>query len=659
LNAYQEYYATYELPENQLGIVPWKLEVNAVSNTCLRSSAIDYTAFALGSEASKTKINVLQMSLSHDMTEDWYTSSFTSFTKYRVDLGSSTVWNTVQSVYYKNHTRHYYNSDYDYTSSSISLGLSNSNVLKTVTKFEDYIGNVGEFDVNIQYMRNEEWVELFGTGAIDSSGKQISDEQKLANWEDFLSQYDMIVLGFIDGDSFTDNEIFVNGFKDFVAQGKGVILSHDTVGSSNFLYETSKDRFYYGFGTYTPWLRTVSGQRRAYYNYDSTTGTYKKSYMEKYSNGTLVDTQKTVTDRLKTLTDTRFKRQYYQFTQDVDGDVIESELIGTYAKEIIDNSNQLYARRVTATNTSTGLKADRVTQSNGGNATGNWPTSVAGTTNVRLTNNGQITTYPYQLDEIITVLPTHTQNYQLDMEYLEGGDVNVWFNLTDNYDPLVTNLYTNNNTDEFSARSLDSRNSFYIYNKGNITYTGSGHSGNSVMPDDEVKLFINTMISAYRAPEDSPYAVVENADSTSSDDTAMVYVDDEGADDRIVTINGQQMVKVEIAVYDSSESTSTSGKKFYMTVKEGTGSTVTTLDVYAEDGTPTPSDDGNGKYTVQSKTDGAVYVVYIPYDDVVNEGSVDFSIDVSSSYTRSGRDRTTDTSTTKVSVTLLPLFDLN
>jgi len=61
LEPYQEYYATYELPEDRLGIVPWKLEINAASNEYQRSSAINYTAFAQTDEPDQ--VNVLQMCL--------------------------------------------------------------------------------------------------------------------------------------------------------------------------------------------------------------------------------------------------------------------------------------------------------------------------------------------------------------------------------------------------------------------------------------------------------------------------------------------------------------------------------------------------------------------------------------------------------------------
>ena len=61
----------------------------------------------------------------------------------------------------------------------------------------------------------------------------------------------------------------------------------------------------------------------------------------------------------------------------------------------------------------------------------------------------------------------------------------------------------------FNVSPNDVRNNYYIYNKGNITYTGAGHRSFS-NNDDEIKLFINTMIAAYRASISSPEITVTN-----------------------------------------------------------------------------------------------------------------------------------------------------
>ena len=87
---------------------------------------------------------------------------------------------------------------------------------------------------------------------------------------------------------------------------------------------------------------------------------------------------------------------------------------------------------------------------------------------------------------------------------MDDPDFVVWYNLSDD-SATETGIY--------SSRENDARNQYYIYNVGNITYTGMGHSGNKeTLPDSEVKLFVNIMISAYRSTTGDPRIVVTNPD---------------------------------------------------------------------------------------------------------------------------------------------------
>lgn len=136
-----------------------------------------------------------------------------------------------------------------------------------------------------------------------------------------------------------------------------------------------------------------------------------------------------------------------------------------------------------------------------------------GTTSVEQTNKGQVTLFPYVIDteydsSSFPVANTHCQYYQLDME---RDDLVVWYTLGGEY---------------YNYNGPDPRNNYYIYNTKNITYTGMGHSGG--VSDKEVKLFINTMIAAYRAAQVPPYAILTNegaATATSSNETQYLYVD--------------------------------------------------------------------------------------------------------------------------------------
>jgi hypothetical protein len=116
------------------------------------------------------------------------------------------------------------------------------------------------------------------------------------------------------------------------------------------------------------------------------------------------------------------------------------------------------------------------------------------------------------------VASTHAQYFQLnlDMDNNSDGesDITVWYTLDSrdvdsNGNGLVdpgehtqnfTSTYTKNGTnDVYEASPHDVRNNYYIYNRGNISYSGVGHSAVKDCTTPEVQLFINTMIMAYNS----------------------------------------------------------------------------------------------------------------------------------------------------------------
>ena len=134
-------------------------------------------------------------------------------------------------------------------------------------------------------------------------------------------------------------------------------------------------------------------------------------------------------------------------------------------------------------------------------------------------NSGQITMYPYKLEDNFAISTTHGQYYQVNLEADDDGDgesdIVVWYTIN-NRNSAVTN-------DLFKMSPNDVRNNYYIFNKGNVTYSGVGHSSidskiGSGTNENEIKLFINTMIAAYKAGLRAPEVVVhENADYNSRD----------------------------------------------------------------------------------------------------------------------------------------------
>lgn len=104
-------------------------------------------------------------------------------------------------------------------------------------------------------------------------------------------------------------------------------------------------------------------------------------------------------------------------------------------------------------------------------------------------NQSLITSYPFQLDETLSVRTTHGQYFQLN---LEDEDVVPWFTIA-------------NNTNKNKINQYDAMNSYYTYSKGNITFSGTGHNlENESYPLSEMQLFVNTIVKAERSANHAP-----------------------------------------------------------------------------------------------------------------------------------------------------------
>ena len=100
-------------------------------------------------------------------------------------------------------------------------------------------------------------------------------------------------------------------------------------------------------------------------------------------------------------------------------------------------------------------------------------------------------------DSQLSVASTHGQYFQLDME---DPEVTVWYCLSDK-----------GNNGIYGVSPNDAANNYYIYSKDNIFYSGVGHS--MVDSEMEAKLFINTIIGAYRVPYEPPIVEILNPEA--------------------------------------------------------------------------------------------------------------------------------------------------
>lgn len=297
-------------------------------------------------------------------------------------------------------------------------------------------------------------------------------------------------------------------------------------------------------------------------------------------------------------------------------------------------------------------------------------------------NDGQITNYPYKLPDAFAVNSTHGQYFQPNMEADQDedgtADITIWYTLAYGHGASLSVESTNTKLADgvYNISPKDGVNNYYIFNSGNVTYTGSGHSY-LVDPQNkyEAQLFINTLVAAYRAGIKKPaVSIYDGSDLNSSAISNVVVPYDEN-----VGLNASDTNKAESSILmDKTDSTKyqypfvevsdadatkiwfrvsdpnlvkgskTIQLKFWMEVPNGTdGSETITLDngeavTVVELKMPFYSADFNQAYTYGTDaTSGVMYGLKLPMN--LLKTSVDFKIYVEAETTITSVSITGDT----------------
>ena len=352
--------------------------------------------------------------------------------------------------------------------------------LVTDARLQQLYEQVNDFDLEIDIETVEKFVNKTGTifGGTETRLEKLYD-------------YDMLVMGFTDVYEFkgsgTDNlaktKEAVLAVREYMLTGRSVLFTHDLTSTRAYDYDSTDwgvmaDRY----------LRDIQGMDRYGYVVDNVKDL-------KFADGTALS-------EYVSAYDTRFSS------------VNDRDPIGFSDSNLL-RKNSLNWGEISARYT-------RNTEAGNGERE---------LTNVARVNRGQITEYPFRIgklekaadnkyyaSEYITVAKTHHQYFQLDLEtnYTDDNyddDIVVWYTISmpgtsgKNYHRLNYN---------------DVRNNYYIYNKGNITYTGAGH--NKINGDEEKKLFVNTLVAAYNAGTHAPYASYKNDATLVAKDITSEYL---------------------------------------------------------------------------------------------------------------------------------------
>lgn len=470
LSAGQSYIAQCQLSSSYIGVIPWRLEVTMKDNPWRRANKTGYYKVK---KTNKTEINVLQIK------------------------SVKTVGATERNNW------------------DMEAALNNNE-----NNFRTYVEQT-DFKLNIISKFPKDFLAM----ADPMEGGRTQD-----NYFKILEGYDMIILGFGDAYSWDDclnnnndkNAIdpAMKAIRDYINSGRSTLFTHDCTHYRNAekdAYNTSYapgHNYYSDFGhRFNKIIRNVVGMDRYNIlnndNMDEVQHNYDIPYKPRSgvrSNGELTISNNRLIISSNVSSDAEITNDntgctYYNLNYNTYLGGANVSVAKTAEYNIYYNTPNKYKDP----NYYQNLKG--IKKTGGKNTRGQKPV-------VTRVNNGQITTYPFVLDPFFEVVNTHGQYYQLDFtadDDLDGeSDIVVWYCIS-NPDQNPTG-----GDEIYSISPNDVRNNYYIYNKGNVTYSGVGHS--KVTGEQEIKLFINTLIAAYQKGVQEPMLrVVENYSDTARD----------------------------------------------------------------------------------------------------------------------------------------------
>lgn len=527
------------LPEEYVGVIPWKLVFYDNTDRLVRTAKSGYTS--VPQQNGKKTIRVLQL-LSDDNRNNWnlhdeQNNSNSTFSKC---INGLTDWNVV--------------------------GLDQVNWDGTVTPSKSIDS------MTVTYLVNEK-LKIGGTS--DTDIQKIYQESY-----NLFQQYDMLILGFGDayrfGYTYSASDISNNkldnvkrnlavgwAVRDYIESGKSILFTHDTTSyvnniqsvipyNDNGTAETYHSNYWYWGYEFNKTIRASVGLDRY--------GALKEYYKQRVANST-GEEQKRDQEYLKTL-------ESYTFDEikepNSDNELWQKEGVTKYTVVRFLRSYLEDLRTKNSSEVLFPVKNSLLKQAGYDNGNGpewNHPSNLlmgdyAGQSLIATqVNEGQITQYPYQIsaDEQLEISNTHYQWLQPNMELDRNGDgkndIVVWYCISGvaggNYKD--TNIY--------NITPNDVVNNYYIYTMGNVTYSGAGHSRPT--KDAEIKLFVNTMIAAYNAGVTAPSVNFKDKSGSNIQSVYMLYdpvnhivLDDKNngtisvnfqADDYNILAGGQQL----------------------------------------------------------------------------------------------------------------------
>lgn len=362
--------------------------------------------------------------------------------------------------------------------------------LQESSLFKRYYNGLEDYNVSMTSITWNKFESLFKNSnysyKIDASGKGIEKNAdriktlEVDGREISLDTFNMIIVGFADtyGAQDVSNAYgAVYWLQHYADSGKSILFTHDTTSMYNLQYTNRPSDAPIIFGS------TLNAMMR------------DRLGMNTYG---MISNQLNSTDQTST-------KNYQQKMYGGNYTSIDSNAIHGFTYASIQRLGDPMSGKDKRKN------ANTYTQNAGFKGIYNKVTKFEDKTDTTTTatqvNQGQITTYPYFISDDsdakrnIPVAKTHSQWYTLN---LEDEDVTVWYTL---------GLGSGTDGLTYAVSPQDAANNYYIYSKGNMFYSGVGHS--TVSNDVEAKLFVNTMVAAYQASLEPPVVEILNGEAVS------------------------------------------------------------------------------------------------------------------------------------------------
>ena len=489
------YKLSYELPKNYVGVIPWKLKVEYKSGNGLKRYANVTGMGYVKRTGEKQKIKVLQIKSTEYIKSHLnqiyagqadfykYNASIKFFTKAQRDTVLSYWDNGVGAPANKmvdGVPQQFYQ-----TRTTFDMGKGNNStfneLLSKVDDFDIDIDSIGAYDYIDKY---DKWCQKNKNEGKNKRPEEFFDEFPIKAGE--TKQYDMLVLGFADAFQLPNVKDCLEPIQGYIDDGKPVLFSHDCTsltnyrGASHWNYDFNRmirgqvglDRY----GVLNNWaLRVGTGSNKNddYTSYNSVDYPTIKANtsVNAMKSSELYNIAKDNAERDKNdKKDIAYvpRSNKTKIAKEVQGLTYGNLILSTWIKNGHNYTQKTLLKGMTAFKDS--KRAEQI-------------------------NQGQITTYPFKIKEVLDIALTHFQPYQLDLNEDEDkdgeSDLIVWYTL------MSSREEADNPSHPYNMNPRDVRNNYYIYTKGNITYSGVGHS--KVTDREEMKLYINTLIAAYKA----------------------------------------------------------------------------------------------------------------------------------------------------------------